>query len=184
MWWWLILLVFLLFPDFDTFPKHIFWKLHRSQQDSNLSGKIPADFYSDTFTTRPLLLDLYHFEMFCILWWWLILLVFFSYTNVPWFPYVFKTFILKTSSQPAFFEPAREDPIWFLVRRLNHSAMAAWSVSLWKVLDLVMVIDFTCFFFCSLISIRFQNLYFEHFIAASRIRTCAWRSYLISSQTP
>ena len=29
-------------------------------------------------------------------------------------------------SQSARFELAQEDPIWFLVRRLNHSAMTAW----------------------------------------------------------
>ena len=29
-------------------------------------------------------------------------------------------------SQSAWFELAQEDPIWLLVRRLNHSAMTAW----------------------------------------------------------
>ena len=34
--------------------------------------------------------------------------------------------LLVKVPQSAGFEPSREDPILFLVRRLNHSAMTAW----------------------------------------------------------
>ena len=47
-------------------------------------------------------------------------------------------------SQSARFELAQEDPIWFLVRRLNYSAMTAWR-SFYFILSLI--VELLCGFY-------------------------------------
>ena len=57
-------------------------------------------------------------------------------------------------SQLARFELAQEDPIWFLVRRLNHSAMTAWR-SLYFILSVIVELLRGFYFLKSLLKYRF-----------------------------
>ena len=50
----------------------------------------------------------------------------------------------RKMSQSARFELAQEDPIWFLVRRLNHSAMTAWR-SFYFILSVI--VELLCGFY-------------------------------------
>ena len=57
-------------------------------------------------------------------------------------------------SQSARFELAQEDPIWFLVRRLNHSAMTAWR-SFYFILSLIVELLCGIYFLKNLREYRF-----------------------------
>ena len=108
----------------------------RSQQDSNLRGKIPSDFYSDAITTRPwLLADLQ--ILLCLFWCFLSSICIpvdeDGQNNTQKSMLISICFLVvqdePKNTQSARFELAREHPIWFLVRRLNHSAMTACGLS-------------------------------------------------------
>ena len=106
-----------------------------SEQDWNLSWMDLSNFYSDSVSTPPWLrfrisgfIGVGHPILNCCVTFFLFL----EKLNI----FLFRTFwrldvVLnkgeRKMSHSARFELALEDPIWFLVRRLNHSAMTAWS---------------------------------------------------------
>ena len=132
------------------------WAKSVAQQDSNLRRKTASDFLSDALTTRPRLHDasftllcVGHCFLNCpdnrcwslflerswqcvsVIVSWTVLL-FFSQgvTSISVFQTVWWFDILSTGerkvSQSEIIELAQENPIWIIVRRLNHSAMTAW----------------------------------------------------------
>ena len=113
----------------------------QTQQDLNLSWMNPCDFYSHAPALRSdCNSDSLNLSVPVIVSW--AILILFSLSQRVTSFWLFRTFwwfdvlsfdVLSTGerkiSQSARFELAQEDPIWFRVRRLNHSAMTAWRRS-------------------------------------------------------
>ena len=81
----------------------------------------------------------------------------------------------RKMSQSARFELAQEDPIWFLVRRPNHSAMTAWR-SLYFILSVI--VELLCGFYFLKVSRKY------YFLAASDrfIKKILWTENIHSEQ--
>ena len=94
-------------------------------------------------------------------------------------------------SQSAKFELAQEDPIWFLVRRLNHSAMTAWR-SFYFILSVIVELLCGFYFLRNLRKYCFlagSGRFIKYVVWTGNIHSeqdlnLSWRTHRISNQTP
>ena len=108
----------------------------QTQQDLNLSWMDTCDFYSHAPALRNDCNSVSLFLSVSVIVSWTVLIFFSLSQGINSF-WLFRTFwyfdVLSTGerkvSQSARFELAQVDPIWFRVRRLNHSPITAWGSS-------------------------------------------------------
>ena len=97
----------------------------------------------------------------------------------------------RKMSQSAKFELAQEDPIWFLVRRLNHSAMTAWR-SFYFILSVIVELLCGFYFLRNLRKYCFlagSGRFIKYVVWTGNIHSeqdwnLSWRTHRISNQTP